>query len=310
MESGYGLTDRQAIVTDTRFVSNKKYWFQNLGIFRKKYVPVQLELHKQVEILRNYKPHYIHSYPLSLAVIAAEIIERGIDDIRPRMVCTGAELVGEKTRALINGAFGVDMVDTYASIESGLIAWECHKHSGYHINIDTVVLEFLSNGNPSLPGERGKTVITNLHSYAMPIIRYELGDVGIPSDEVCPCGKELPLMSVVEGRVDDMICSPAGKVVSPNSVTNVMEAVEGISQFRVIQESAETLKVLIVKGRGYSAAVPREVERLLKELAGEEMKIEITLVTDMPKEYSGKIRAVISKISGKNTSLKSPQGKV
>lgn len=297
MKTGYRLTDRQAIVCDTRFVSNKKYWFQSLGIMRKGYIPVQLSLERQLQILRDFCPDYIHGYPLSLAIIADEMLKKGINDISPRMVCTGAELVSKKTREIINSAFGVNMVDTYATIESGLIAWECHAHRGYHINIDSVVLEFLSNGRQALPGEQGKVVVTNLHSYAMPIIRYELGDVCVPSDDVCSCGSELPLMSIVEGRVDDMICTSSGKVISPNSITNAMEAVKGISQFRVIQEKKDLLLAQIVKGRGFSSDTPRMTQQLLKELVGGEMEVRIQMVDDIPREHTGKIRAVISKMS-------------
>ena len=303
METGYRLTDRQAIVCDTRFVSNKKHWFQGLGLFRKKYIPVQLCLVVQIEMLRNYKPDYIHGYPLSLAAIANEIIKKGIDNISPRMVCTGAELVSKRTRKLINTAFKVNMIDTYATIESGLIAWECQAHKGYHINIDSVILEFLNNGRPALPGEWGKVVITNLHSYAMPIIRYELGDVCIPSNDICSCGRELPLMSIVKGRIDDMIFTHSGKVVSPNSITNAMEAVEGIKQFRVIQEREEILLAQLVKGKGFSSDTPKVAERILKELVGEEMELKVQIVNDIPKEYSGKIRAVISKIAGESDYL-------
>jgi phenylacetate-CoA ligase len=234
---------------------------------------------------------------LSIATIANEMLEKGIDSIYPRMVCTGAELVSERTRKTINSAFGVDMVDTYATIESGLIAWECQAHGGYHINIDSVVLEFLNNGRPSSAGDPGKVVVTNLHSYAMPIIRYELGDVCVPSNDFCSCGRELPLMSVIEGRTDDMIYTPAGKVVSPNSITNAMEAVEGIRQFRVIQETADIVVASLVKGKEFSLDTPKRAALLLKELVGEEMEVKVSVVNAIPKENAGKIRAVISKIT-------------
>jgi phenylacetate-CoA ligase len=306
MESGYKLTDRQAIVCDTRFVSEKEHWFQHLGIFRKNYIPVQMDLEKQIKMIVNYKPNYIHGYPLSLVEIAQGMLDRGINSISPRMVCTGAELVTHRTRETINLAFDVDMVDTYATIESGLIAWECWAHKGYHVNLDNVVLELLCNGRPALPGEKGRAVITNLHSYAMPIIRYELGDVCIFSKDICSCGSDLPLMSIIEGRIDDMIYAASGKVVSPNSITNAMEAVEGISQFRVVQETENALTVLLVKGKEFSRDTPKSAECLIKQLVGEEMDVNVKIVSDIPKAHSGKIRAVISKIPRKSGPLGHP----
>ncbi len=294
METGYRLKHRQAIVCDTRFVSSKAYWIQKVGLFRKLYVPVQASLERQIEMLRNYRPDYIHGYAVSLGVVAREIIRRGIRDIAPRGVCTGAELVSRRTREIINTAFQVDMVDTYATIESGVIAFECSAHRGYHINMDGVVVEFLKDGKRAQPGERGRVVITNLQSFAMPIIRYELGDVCVPSADSCPCGRALPLMSVVEGRVDDLVRTPSGKIISPNSITNTLEALEGINEFRVVQKSLDSMDVQLVKGRGFTMKVPNEVRQLLCELVGSDVAIHVVVVEQIPAEYTGKIRSVIS----------------
>lgn len=296
MAAGYRLTDRQAIVCDTRFSSGTIRWFQRLGFLRKRYIPVQVDLDRQIDLLREYRPDHIHGYPQSLALVAGELIRKGIDDISPRILHTGAELVTGKTRSLINSAFRVDMLDTYASIESGLIAWECGSHRGYHVNMDCTVMEILANGRPARPGERGRAVVTNLHSYAMPIIRYELGDVCLPSDGTCPCGSHFPLLGIVEGRVDDMVRTPVGRVLSPNSLTNAMEAVDGISQFRIVQKALDVLQVLIVAGNGFSPDTPVAVHRILGELVGEGMRIDVNVVDEIPRELTGKIRAVISEI--------------
>jgi phenylacetate-CoA ligase len=303
IELGYKLTHRQALVCDTRFVNNRTSWFQRLGILRKQYVPVQFALDKQIQVLMDYRPHFIHGYPQSLAIIADELLKRGIDSVSPAMVCTGAELVGQKTREKINAAFGVEMADSYATIESGMIAWQCKVLKGYHINVDNLVLEFLHNGKPVQPGEPGRVVVTNLHSYAMPIIRYELGDVCTPSDSLCSCGIQLPLMSVVEGRVDDLVKTPSGKMISPNSITNVMEAVDGIGQFRVIQERKDLMVIEIVEGAGFSKNTPLRVQDLLRELVGHDMYIEVQMVSEISKEHTGKIRSVISKVPDSKKSV-------
>jgi phenylacetate-CoA ligase len=303
MELGYKLTHRQALVCDTRFVNDKTYWFQRLGIFRKQYIPVQLALDRQIQILMDYRPDFIHGYPQSLAIIAEELLKRGIDNVSPAMVCTGAELVSNKTREKINAAFGVEMADSYATIESGMIAWQCKSLKGYHINIDNLVLEFLHNGKPVRPGEPGRVVVTNLHSYAMPIIRYELGDICTPSDSLCSCGIQFPLMSVVEGRVDDMVKTPSGRVISPNSITNVMETVDGIGQFRVIQEKKDLMVIEIVAGAKFSQDTPLKAQNLVGELVGDDMRIEVRMVSEISKEHTGKIRAVISKVPDAKKSI-------
>lgn len=296
MESGYRLWDRQALVCDTRFISSRRYWFQGLGLFRKTYIPVQLDLDEQIALLRSSRPDYIHGYARSLGEIARRMVEKDVRDVSPKMVCTGAEMVGAGTREVINRAFGVEMVDTYATIESGLIAWECVAHRGYHINIDNVVLEFVDDGGPVPPGRPGRVLVTNLHSYAMPIIRYELGDLCIPGEGRCSCGSWLPLMSVVEGRADDMVRTPGGRTVSPNSITNAMEAVVGVRQFRVVQERENRLAVLLVPGEGFSDATIDDARHILAELLREKVDIDVRRVSEIPRDKSGKIRAVISNI--------------
>jgi len=298
MESGYTLRHRQAIVCDTRFVTHKQYWFQYLGVFRKKYIPVQLSVDEQIDLLRSYRPDFIHGYPASIAAIATKLLDQSIHDIRPSMVCTGAELLGPRRRHVINEAFGVELADTYASIESGMIAWQCRARRDYHVNQDCLVVEILRDGRPAMPGETGRVVVTNLHSYAMPIIRYELGDVCVPSESDCPCGCHLPTIRVVEGRIDDMIYTPSGRVISPNSITNAMEAIEGVGQFRVIQETAKELVVQIVPGKDYDATTRAQTMTLLGDLVGNEMSVELAVLEEIPAEHTGKIRAVISKLRG------------
>ena len=296
MAGGFRLTDRQAIVCDTRFTASRMHWYQKLGILRKRYIPVHLDLDRQIQMLREYRPDHIHGYPRSLALIAGELVRKGAEDISPRVLHTGAELVSRRVRSLINEAFRVDMLDTYATIESGLIAWECPAHSGYHVNMDCTVLELITDGRPARPGERGRAIVTNLHSFAMPIIRYELGDVCLPSGGTCSCGSHLPLMGIVEGRVDDMVRTPGGRMVSPNSLTNAMEAVDGIRQFRIIQKDVNALLVLAVPGDGFTEDTSVRIREILGDCVGREMRVEVSVVAEIPREPTGKIRAVVSEI--------------
>jgi phenylacetate-CoA ligase len=248
-------------------------------------------------MLKKTKPNFIHGYPSSLSQLSRLKMDLGADSIRPSIISTAAELLHRKDRENITNAFGVIPYDRYAARECGNIAWECDEHNGYHINIDSVVVEFIKNNNPVNPGERGDVVITNLHSYAMPFIRYRLGDVGVPSEDICSCGLELPLMRIIEGRDEDFIALDEQKRISPMMVTCTLDHVPGLKQFRVIQEELNSLFVLLAKGKGFNSDTVNQVKWELKTILGEYMHIRCEVVEDIPRETSGKVRSVISKIS-------------
>jgi len=257
-----------------------------------------LEPDDQINILREVRPDFIHGYPSSLKLIAEQIIESGENGLRPKLVSTAAELLDRKGREQIENAFGVKVYDRYAASEARNIAWECGEHNGYHINIDTLVVEFIKDGRGAVEGERGDIVVTNLYSYAMPFIRYRIGDVGIPSDRKCPCGIELPLMEIIEGRDEDFIVLKGARVVSPMVITGTLDHITGIKQFRVVQEDIDTVSAALAMGDGFNSDTIFKAEKALKGILGDDIKIRCEAVEDIPREASGKVRAVISKVKG------------
>jgi phenylacetate-CoA ligase len=135
-------------------------------------------------------------------------------------------------------------VDFYATEETGIIAWECPSRSGYHVDRDHVDVEIVrEDGSLAPPGEVGEIVLTNLYQRAMPIIRYRVGDMAALSDERCQCGRGLPLLTNLRGRKLDFIITPDGRLQDPFRVMSVMEHIEGIRWFRVIQTALDTVEV-------------------------------------------------------------------
>jgi phenylacetate-CoA ligase len=126
---------------------------------------------------------------------------------------TRSEVLDYPTRKLINDSLGVDVFDGYSAREVGPIAWECPTHSGYHINIDSIVLEILRDGEPISGDETGEVHVTCLWRSATPVIRYRLGDIVTSFDDKCPCGRGLPLLKNIQGRVLDMDVSSDGRLI-------------------------------------------------------------------------------------------------
>jgi phenylacetate-CoA ligase len=303
LENGLRFKYKRAFVLDPHSFETKKCWYHWFGLATYVNISCFLDPKEQVKALIDTKPDFIHGYPSSLKEIAEIVLELEIKEIQPRIISTAAEMLHKKDRVLIASAFGVDIYDRYAARECGNIAWECDRHAGYHINMDSLIVEFIKDGHSVEPGERGDVVITNLHSYAMPFIRYRIGDIAVPSGNACPCGLELPLMEIFEGRDEDFIVLNNGRKISPMAVTGTLDHISGLKQFRVIQEERDLMVVQIVAGAKYSQDVPLKTENLLRELVGGEMRIEVRMVSEIFKEKSGKIRAVISKVSNSQKSM-------
>lgn len=294
MAHGYHLGHSMLILSDSRFVPHGKRWFEYLGIFRKSYASLHEDTRRQLEVAIEVQPDVIRGMPSDVYLFAQAIRERGIGSITPKMVFTSAELLDPGTRKSINQAFGVELADSYGSIECGWIAWECSAHAGYHLNADCVIVEFIRDGQPVAPGEEGEVVVTNLHSYAMPFIRYSVGDVGIPLESSCPCGRGLPLMQAIEGRTVDCLTLADGRRISPYRLTCTIEQVPGVQRYQIVQPSHNHILVKVIPNAEFSSQTFPTIKLELSKCLGPTVTIETITVDELPKDSSGKFRVVQS----------------
>jgi phenylacetate-CoA ligase len=157
------------------------------------------------------------------------------------------------------------------------------------------VLELIKEGRTVNPGEMGRIICTGLHSFAMPIIRYDIGDIGIASDEKCPCDRGLPLLKSIEGRTDDFFIAPNGNLYSPPIITHI-RVIPGISQFRIIQETVKETIIQVVPNKDFTQETSRQIKETVQKLMGKDFNIEVAVVDAIPPDPSGKIRSTISKV--------------
>lgn len=275
------------------------------GVVRRLRISRAMPVGNQLDILKEYTPDFIASNPSSLVPVANMCLENKVN-IRPQLVFTDSELLMPDEAKLIRSVFDCDSVDEYSSFEIGPMAWECREHAGYHINVDGVVLEFLDkSGNQVSPGERGDIVCTSLVNYSMPFIRYQIDDIGIPSNETCPCGRPLPLMKIVEGRADDFLTATDGRIISPLVLYQLwyLGHPQGVTQFRVIQETREKLTIQL---EGLNAPLDqrtmRDARKKLGEILGEDIHVEFQLVRRLGRDPSGKLRKIISRVTRTSSS--------
>jgi phenylacetate-CoA ligase len=249
------------------------------------------------QILRDYRPQKLFGYASALSLFAAYLQRNGLEP-KPgsvRAVFSTAEPLYEFQRALIETVFGCPVSVEYGSRDAGLMATQCPS-GGLHMPVEGVRLEIVEGpGEPE--GERGEIVVSNAHSFAMPIIRYRTGDIGTFESRPCACGRALPCLRSVEGRRTDFLVTPDGKVIHALAAIYALRETPGIQQFQVVQERFNLLRAIIVRDDLFTAAAADKLVISLKRLFGGDVSIQIEPVDAIPPLPSGKHRYVISKVA-------------
>jgi phenylacetate-CoA ligase len=288
--------DRRAVLARPHILPRKK-WYQYIGLWRNVGISLFESTDSWIDRLRAYRPDVIHGYSMSLKLLAKTIKKRNIRDITPKVVFGTSELVDNECRKLVSDVFQTRLVDLYGAAETGCIAWECPICSNYHLNSDTVIVEFIRTEEKVSCDFQCRVVVTNLHSFAMPIIRYELDDIAIPIDKKALCGRCLPSMKVILGRSDDFVVLPSGKLLSPRFFSAIMREVVGVEQWRILQDDTGHIAILLVPSRYFSEITIKQLKDKVSRNAGEELQIEIRIVNQILVHQSGKMRSVVSTVS-------------
>lgn len=242
--------------------------------------------------VRRFRPQVMRGYASSLYYLATYLRERG-ETLPLRAVLTLGETLYPHQREAIGQAFACPVYDAYGA-EAMEVAAQCGHHAGYHINAESILVEVVdTEGNPLPPGERGQLVLTNLENYAMPFVRYNIQDVGVLSEERCPCGRGLPLLRAVEGRLSDLIITAAGKILASPFFGMLMMHAE-VEQYQFVQERSDRIVLRLVPNARCSA---EEEARILKEVqryVGLGVEVVVERVEEIPLTRGGKRRWFIS----------------
>jgi len=299
---GYRLGDKHAILWGSLFdlkrseeLYNKIIRFLDRHIMLNCFRMSQESMRMYALRLKKFKPRIVRGYASAVYLFAKFMLHEGVDNIKPKAVITSAETLFDHERTTIEEAFGCEVYDFYGSREASAIASECSEHSGHHISAENYVLECMKEGESAASGETGVILITNLRNYAMPFIRYEIGDLGRFSDEVCSCGRGLPLISSIEGRTTDIIVTQDGNFISTPVLTLIFKDLP-VKQYQIIQEKIEEITVKIVRGSGYSEKDTKYIIRGMQKFIGKDVQIRLEFVDSIPLTNSGKRRPIISKI--------------
>ncbi len=231
-----------------------------------------------VSAIRSHKPRVIVCYVQSCALLSRFILERGLRDWDDIPVLCGAEPLLPADRAVIAKAFGPHVYETYGSRETMLIASECSRHEGMHLQEENILTEIALDGRPVAAGEIGDVLVTDLHNYGMPLIRYQNGDTAVMmKDAPCGCGRELGRLARVDGRRADTMSDRNGKPI-PGIVFHVLFAdarQELINQFQAVQKPTGNVHLKIVRCPLFTdAAFKTVVGRFDQYLGGLPLSVE------------------------------------
>ncbi len=254
-------------------------------------------LNKTLDVLEKNKIRHLRGYPGSLYFLARHALEMGWNQPLQSIVTWGDNLYMHY-RKTIEAAFKTRVYDTYGCAEGMQIAAQCGNNNTYHVHMLDVIVEYLDNdGQLVSPGNTANLIITRLHAGPMPLIRYQVGDIGISGGvKQCQCGRAWEVMDSIEGRDTDIVLTPSGKRLIVHFFTGILEYFPQIDSFQVLQEELGSIVLRLVPALGFSKSVVDEVKSQLKEKGDKDLQIDIDIVEEIPVAPSGKRRFVISKV--------------
>jgi glycosyltransferase involved in cell wall biosynthesis/uncharacterized protein YnzC (UPF0291/DUF896 family) len=242
----------------------------------------------------------MRAYPSALYqfCLFLQEIKKGL---RLRAVVTTAETLFDYQRKLIEEVLGCRVFNEYGAYDGGAGAFECPEHDGLHLQMERGIIELLDeSGNDVKPGDVGRVVVTDLHNYIFPFIRYDVGDLAVAGDRKCPCGRGLQLIDSIKGRSSDYIILKDGAKLSGEAVIHLFnkllqESRIDILQYQVIQRSDHSVRILMIPGKKYRKADLETVRSVFQaHLKG--LQIVVEEVAEIIRTPSGKMRFVYSEI--------------
>jgi phenylacetate-CoA ligase len=251
-----------------------------------------------LDLLESHSIRHLWGYPGSLYVLARRALERGWNQPLRSLITWGDNLYPEYRRT-IESAFGTRVFDTYGCGEGIQIAAQCGCENTYHLHTLDVVVEHLDDKGESVQaGELGNLILTRLHPGPMPLVRYQVGDVGIKeSPSPCECGRGYDVMGPIQGRDTDIVITPSGNRLIVHFFTGILEHFPEIDSFQVVQEELGSMVLRVKPASGFSKECTARIVSNLQAKGASDIAIKVELVSEIPLPPSRKRRFVVSNVA-------------
>lgn len=275
-----------------RFALGTRFWrFMQMNYTIDIMQMSEADIVTHLNAIRRRKIHYLRGYPSALLTLARSLNKQG-SIIPMKGIFTTAEMLYDCHRDEIQKAFGCDVTDAYGCGDGMAGASQCEVHTAYHVNVETSFMEIVCENNHKT--EDGEIVVTSLHDYAMPFIRYAPGDLAVKKGGACICGRHLPLIQKITGRTSDLITLPNGRVINGLSIPFEIMT-ESLKQFKLVQEEDDRLVLYIVPKDSFCGNDLTKLHSLLIHLAGNGVKVEVIPLREIEQTVSGKRRYIVSR---------------
>ena len=254
---------------------------------------------QQAEWLQKEAPDYLLTHPSNLAALVREMGPRPAVQPKLREVWTIAESLDANVRRFVEEEWQLRVVDTYSSRECGYLATQCPMSNHYHVQSESVLVEILDDtGRPARPGEVGRVVISTLHNFASPLLRYEIGDYAEVGDP-CVCGRGLPTLRRIVGRQRNMLTLPDGGKRWPRCGYDQFMDIVPVRQLRLIQRSLETIDAELVVERPLWESESEALMSVIRQALGYPFEIRLNYVPEIPRGPGGKFEEFLADLAPK-----------
>lgn len=260
-------------------------------------LPVSTPVSEQLAWLQEQNPEYLLTHPTNLGALAQLSIRSAVRLQRLREARTSGEVLTQEVRDLCRQAWGVPVVDMYSTNEVGYIALQCPQTDSYHAMAEGLLVEVVDeSGKPVEAGKVGRILVTTLNNFATPLIRYDIGDyaeVGAP----CACGRGLPVLKRIIGRVRNMLVTADGGHYWPSFGMRGLTDKMPVIQHQFVQKDFDLIEVRLVTSRALEKAEEDEISRLLLGRLPTAFRLQFVYCGQIPRSAGGKFEDFISEVS-------------
>lgn len=260
-------------------------------------LPIHTPIDRQLDWLLANDPDYLLTHPSNLRGLLLEARARGVRPERLRGLGSFGEQLPADLRALCNEVWGLPLADVYSCEEAGYIALQCPQApEHYHVQAENLLVEVLdAHGEPCPPGASGEVVLSTLHNFAMPLIRYAIGDFA-EVGPACPCGRGLPVLRRIHGRSRNLLRLPDGSRHWPSFPAEDWLAIAPVRQFRLRQTAAARIEVDLVTARRLTAAEQDALVHMLQRRLGYPFEVVLRPAADIRRGPGGKFEDFVCAI--------------